>query len=83
MLHRHLSAGKSGKQRAQFGLCLLMFLLVSTCGIGRIVIEPLYQLNSPFCWHSIRIGIYGAARTVATQTLGTLVIKVNGGWGAP
>ena len=60
-----------------------MFLLVSTCGIGRIVIEPLYQLNSPFCWHSVRIGIYGAARTVATQTLGTLVIKVNGGWGAP
>ena len=49
------------------------------CGIsflGRISTETLFQMSTPFCWTSERVGYYGAIRTGIQVTIGLFSIRV-------
>ncbi|CAC5371977.1 SLC46A3 [Mytilus coruscus] len=50
-----------GKQW-MFIILLFIFMMSNLANIARPQIETLYQLNSPFCWSSVKIGWYGSMR---------------------
>ncbi|XP_025104433.1 proton-coupled folate transporter-like [Pomacea canaliculata] len=57
--------------------CLLMAsVFVSFCQMGRMMVETLYMLNAPLCWHSLKIGVYGGIRQVVTVVGGIVILKV-------
>ncbi|XP_033735177.1 solute carrier family 46 member 3-like [Pecten maximus] len=50
-------------KRKVFVVCILIYFFIIQSAFGANGIEPLYVLNSPFCWSSVRVGIYITVRT--------------------
>lgn len=55
---------------------LFTFMLSCLAGIARPQVETLYQLNSPFCWNSVKIGWYGAMRMGLLSAANLAMIKL-------
>ncbi|XP_050406687.1 solute carrier family 46 member 3 [Patella vulgata] len=58
----------------QTALGVFFFSVVTT--LGRTSLETIYQLGVPFCWDSIKIGYYGAARLTISFICGVLALKI-------
>ncbi|XP_063426055.1 lysosomal proton-coupled steroid conjugate and bile acid symporter SLC46A3-like [Mytilus trossulus] len=63
-----------GKQWMFINL-LFIFILSGFANLGRIQVETLYELNSPFCWDSVKIGWYGALKIGMLSIGGMIMIK--------
>ena len=59
-----------------YNTILLVFALTMFTIFGRNAIDPLYQLNSPFCWKPQQIGWYGTLRGAVQQVVTIGMIKV-------
>lgn len=55
---------------------IVLFIASGFGNLGRLQVETLYQLNSPFCWDSVRIGWYGALRLGMLSAGGLAIIKI-------
>lgn len=65
---------KYGK-RWQYIVCLSIFILVITSTLGKMTVESLYVLNSPFCWSSVTLGWFGALRSGILSVTAAAVVK--------
>lgn len=63
----------SGK-RWMYVVSLLVFTLTSYGIYGRLAIESLYLLNSPFCWGPEELGIFKASRAGLQQIAGMVLV---------
>lgn len=62
--------------RSIYILCTAIFLTSLVADIGRSNVDVLYELNAPFCWQSVRIGIYGTFMTIAKFWVGIPSIRI-------
>ena len=65
-------------QNVQLKFCLTFLSFITLCQfvLGRWNLEPLYQLNSPFCWDSVKIGIYFGIMSVAQPAASTIILHI-------
>lgn len=66
---------KEGK-RIKYILYLLIYLLINMSTLGKTHIDTLYELNTPFCWDAVRIGIFAMGRNAAQFLVGIPLIKL-------
>lgn len=63
-------------KRWKYILGMLSFVAFNFSIVGRQGIEPLYQLNAPFCWNSVKIGWYASISDVVRNVIGLGSIKL-------
>lgn len=63
-------------RRWMYNTLISIFALTMFTVFGRGSVEPLYQLNAPFCWSPEKLGYYGALRSFLQQTFGMGMIKL-------
>ncbi|XP_063426052.1 lysosomal proton-coupled steroid conjugate and bile acid symporter SLC46A3-like [Mytilus trossulus] len=63
-------------KRWMFILLIFIFIMSAFGNLGRSNVEQIYQMNSPFCWDSVRIGWYAAVRNLAWSFGSIAIIKV-------
>jgi hypothetical protein len=63
-------------QRCAYVLGLLIFFLITMVDLGKMGVETLYFINSPFCWGSVKIGIFMGARIFVQNVGGVVGLKV-------
>jgi len=56
------------------GLWIFFFVTINQLSIGKI--DSLYQMNKPFCWSSLEIGIYGGTKMVGQFLTGLILLKL-------
>ncbi|XP_012941752.1 proton-coupled folate transporter-like [Aplysia californica] len=66
----------SVRRRVLYRIGLFMFFLNIVVSIGRSPVETLYQLNSPFCWNSVKIGIFGAIQSTVQITCSVMALRI-------
>ncbi|XP_033744450.1 proton-coupled folate transporter-like [Pecten maximus] len=54
----------------------VVFIILYSMGSARSDIEILYTLNFPFCWSSVKIGYYRAAKDFVQMVVGVILIKL-------
>lgn len=59
-----------------FIILLLIFAMSAISNLSRANVETLYQLNSPFCWDSVQIGVYSAVRACCWNIGALFIIKL-------
>ncbi|XP_021344967.1 solute carrier family 46 member 3-like [Mizuhopecten yessoensis] len=62
-------------KRWKFWACLLALLFSFLANFGKTGIETLYQLNSPFCWTPVKVGLYTTLRTGLPLVIGMGLMK--------
>lgn len=62
--------------RWMFIILISIFALSALTNLGKTNVETLYELNTPFCWDSIKIGIYSSVKTCFSHLGGIVLIKV-------
>ncbi|KAL5008859.1 hypothetical protein ScPMuIL_014440 [Solemya velum] len=67
---------KSGEKRWRYFVVLAAFFFMYTTMTGRYGVETLYQLNQPFCWSPMKIGIFGGIRGFLQDAAGVLSVKL-------
>ena len=60
---------------------LLLFLFITMNNLGKMTVETLFTMNSPFCWNPVEIGIFSGLRILVQNLSGVLIIKVGKGTG--
>ncbi|XP_052058780.1 proton-coupled folate transporter-like [Mytilus californianus] len=63
-------------KRWMFILLIFIFIMSAFGNLGRPNVEQIYQMNSPFCWDSVRIGWYAAVRNMAWSFGSIAIIKL-------
>ncbi|XP_076070413.1 lysosomal proton-coupled steroid conjugate and bile acid symporter SLC46A3-like [Mytilus galloprovincialis] len=61
---------KKGPLRYKYIILAVVFALNVTPAIGRVNVQSLYVLNSPFCWNAVLIGLFGALRSFVQMIVG-------------
>jgi hypothetical protein len=64
----YVSPELAGK-RWKYIICIMVFSFSILSFFGRISVETLYQLSTPFCWNSVHIGWFAALRIKAERLL--------------
>ncbi|XP_067681872.1 lysosomal proton-coupled steroid conjugate and bile acid symporter SLC46A3-like [Haliotis asinina] len=62
--------------RALFWICISVFFFKMIDQYGTVNIENLYMLSPPFCWDSVRLGMYGALKDGVHYFSSAVIIKV-------
>ncbi|XP_069118619.1 lysosomal proton-coupled steroid conjugate and bile acid symporter SLC46A3-like isoform X2 [Argopecten irradians] len=62
-------------RRWKFWMCLTALFFTFLSNFGKLGIETLYQLNSPFCWSPVNVGWYTTLRTGLPLVIGMGLIK--------
>ncbi|XP_052280314.1 proton-coupled folate transporter-like isoform X2 [Dreissena polymorpha] len=62
--------------RWMYNILILAFSITVLSGFGTDSVEPLYQLNAPFCWSPEKLGYYGAAKYLLQNVVGMGLIKL-------
>lgn len=62
--------------RWMFIILISIFALSALTNLGKTNVETLYELNTPFCWDSIKIGIYSSLKTCFSHLGAIILIKV-------
>ena len=57
-------------QRWKYQILALVFAFNVLPNIGRINIQSLFVMNSPFCWNTVYIGYFGAERAAVQMIVG-------------
>lgn len=63
-------------RRLVYILYMVIFLFVMLSTIGKSQIDTLYELNTPFCWDAVLIGIFAMARNAGQFLVGIPMIKL-------
>lgn len=72
-----LFIGASNKgRRWMYNSLMLVFLLTMFTSFGRQSVEPLYQLDTPFCWSPEKLGYFGSLKSLLQQIFGMGLIKL-------
>ncbi|CAC5399623.1 SLC46A3 [Mytilus coruscus] len=66
---------KESPLRNKYILLAVVFSLQALPNIGRINVYSLYVMNSPFCWNSVLIGLFGGGRSVAQMVVGAALLR--------
>ncbi|VDI17896.1 Hypothetical predicted protein, partial [Mytilus galloprovincialis] len=61
---------KKSPTRYKYILLAIVFSFQALPNVGRINVQSLYVMNSPFCWSSVLIGLFGGVRSVAQTIVG-------------
>lgn len=61
---------KKGPLRWKFLLLATVFAFSALPNIGRVNVQTLYVMNSPFCWNSVLIGWFGSSRAFIQMVVG-------------
>ncbi|KAK7104341.1 proton-coupled folate transporter-like [Littorina saxatilis] len=61
--------------RALFGCVLLIFFFITMINLGKFSVETLYEINTPFCWDSVRIGLFSGLRMFVQNLVGVFTLK--------
>ncbi|XP_069118615.1 lysosomal proton-coupled steroid conjugate and bile acid symporter SLC46A3-like isoform X2 [Argopecten irradians] len=62
-------------RRWKFLACLTALFFTFLSNFGKLGIETLYQLNSPFCWSPVKVGWYTTLRAGLPLVIGMGLIK--------
>ncbi|XP_045187997.2 solute carrier family 46 member 3-like [Mercenaria mercenaria] len=62
-------------RRWMYNTLILTFALALFTVFGRGSVEPLYQLDAPFCWTSVKLGFFGALRNFMQSIVGMGMVK--------
>lgn len=71
----YFSPELAGK-RWKYIICIIVFSLSIMAYFGRISVETLYQLSSPFCWNSVHIGWFASLRSLLQFMIGMALVKL-------
>lgn len=71
----YISKSNKGK-RWKYNLCILIFLTTSFTIVGKPSVETLYQISHPFCWDSVKVGLYGSLAGLFQNVICMGMIKV-------
>lgn len=71
----YVSPELAGK-RWKYIICIMVFSFSILSFFGRISVETLYQLSTPFCWNSVHIGWFAALRSVLQFMIGMALVKL-------
>lgn len=63
-----------------FVVLIIIFMCSAAANLGKISVESIYFVDSPFCWSTEQIGIYGAMRIIFSNVCGIFVIKIFHIW---
>ncbi|WAR20342.1 S46A3-like protein [Mya arenaria] len=63
-------------RRWLYNVLMVIFLLSLFSMFGRSSVEPLYQLDDPFCWTPEKLGYYSSAKNLLQNACGMGLIKV-------
>lgn len=63
-------------RRWMYNTLMVIFMLTMFTVFGRSNVEPLYQLDAPFCWSPEKLGYFGALKSLVQQIFGMGMIKV-------
>ncbi|XP_045186641.2 solute carrier family 46 member 3-like [Mercenaria mercenaria] len=73
----NLFLGESNRgRRWMYNTLMFVFLLTMFTSFGRQSVEPLYQLDTPFCWSPEKLGYFSALKNLLQQIFGMGVIKL-------
>ncbi|XP_076442106.1 proton-coupled folate transporter-like [Babylonia areolata] len=64
------------RRRALFVCGLLLLFFIVMINLGRMPLETLYWMNSPFCWSSVRIGLFMGLRLLLQNLVGVSALKL-------
>ncbi|XP_063428185.1 lysosomal proton-coupled steroid conjugate and bile acid symporter SLC46A3-like [Mytilus trossulus] len=71
----YVSPELAGK-RWKYIICTTVFSCSILAYFGRISVETVYQLSSPFCWNSVQIGWFAALRSLLQFMIGMGLVKL-------
>lgn len=63
-------------KRKTYILCIVIFFFACMANLGRIHVDILYELNAPFCWNAIQVGVFGMLRTATMNLIGLPSIRL-------
>ncbi|XP_064603058.1 lysosomal proton-coupled steroid conjugate and bile acid symporter SLC46A3-like [Liolophura sinensis] len=66
---------REGNKRPQLMLLLLAYLLLEMVLIGKGVLSTLFQMGFPFCWRSVKLGIWSAVGTTVQVSCMLLLLR--------
>lgn len=61
---------KKDPLRWKFQVLAIVFAVTELANLGRVSVHQLYVMNSPFCWSSLQIGYFAAARNFVQMVVG-------------
>nr|KAG5712290.1 hypothetical protein BaRGS_023869 [Batillaria attramentaria] len=64
------------RQRCLFLCGLMAYFFVILVSLGKLSVETLYELNTPFCWDSVQIGLFGGLKMLVQVTGSVAAVKV-------
>ncbi|XP_055956997.1 solute carrier family 46 member 3 [Patella vulgata] len=71
-----LKSLKTVQKRIFYAIAMGILFFSVVTALGRSALETIYQLGSPFCWDSIKIGYFGALPTTSMVIFSVTVIKI-------
>lgn len=63
-------------KRWMFIILIFIFSMSAISNLSRHNVETLYELNTPFCWDSVKIGVYSSIRICFFNLGAVIIIKV-------
>ncbi|XP_063417698.1 lysosomal proton-coupled steroid conjugate and bile acid symporter SLC46A3-like [Mytilus trossulus] len=66
--------------RYKYIILAVVFALNVLPSIGRVNVQSLYVMNSPFCWNAVFIGLFGALRSFAQTIVGVGLSRLLYKW---
>lgn len=64
------------RQRCLFLCGLLSYFFIILVMLGKMSVETLYEINSPFCWDSVQIGLFGGLKMLVQVSGSIIAVKV-------
>ncbi|XP_061162649.1 lysosomal proton-coupled steroid conjugate and bile acid symporter SLC46A3-like [Saccostrea echinata] len=63
-------------ERWKCNICMLIFFTTGLNVFGKAAVDTLFQISQPFCWGSVKVGLYGALSGLFQNVICMGMIKV-------
>ncbi|XP_062609463.1 lysosomal proton-coupled steroid conjugate and bile acid symporter SLC46A3-like [Saccostrea cucullata] len=71
----YISESNKG-DRWKYNICILIFFTTGITVVGKSSVDLLYQISQPFCWDSVKVGLYGALSSLFQNVICMGMIKI-------
>ncbi|XP_061198287.1 lysosomal proton-coupled steroid conjugate and bile acid symporter SLC46A3-like [Saccostrea echinata] len=71
----YISESNKG-ERWKYNICILIFFTTGITVVGKSGVDLLYQISQPFCWDSVKVGLYGALSSLFQNVICMGMIKI-------
>lgn len=75
MVSFYISESNKGV-RWKYNVCILIFFATGITVVGKSSVDLLYLISQPFCWDSVKVGLYGAVVGLFQNVICMGMVKV-------